>query len=106
MKLELKNYNIISVTKSIETSTIIFGNDSRVFYIKENSEKILDIINMPFYIKDDWFDENKKEIDLAIINQEIGIISNYLNNKTWEKIIELIFLIYNKNYKLKNETFK
>lgn len=65
-KFIIKDYRNVS-----GTINILFEKDSRFFYIEEDFEKVEDINKMPTYIKDDWYNYNKKELTLEVINSHI-----------------------------------
>jgi hypothetical protein len=65
-KFIIKDYRNV-----LGTINILFEKDSRFFYIEEDFEKVEDINKMPTYIKDDWYNYNKKELTLDVINSHI-----------------------------------
>ncbi len=65
-KFIIKDYRNV-----LGTINILFEKDSRFFYIEEDFEKVEDINKMPTYIKDDWYNYNKKELTLEVINSHI-----------------------------------
>lgn len=72
----IKPYNLISDNNSANymvsgLSNIIVELGSVFFYIEDYKEKMIDISKMPFYIRLDWLNYNKKELDLKTINQHI-----------------------------------
>lgn len=74
-------YNLISENTSANyilegLSNIIIELEGEFFYIEDYSEKMLDISKMPFYIRLDWLNYNKKELDLKTINQHIEFHKN------------------------------
>ena len=72
----IKPYNLISLNLSSFNIlngllNMIIETDDIFFYIEDSGEKISDISKMPFYIKLDWINYNKKELDLKTINKHI-----------------------------------
>lgn len=53
------------------TSIIIENDKGDYFFIEEESDKLEDISKMPYYIKEDWINYNKKDLNLKIINKHI-----------------------------------
>jgi predicted metalloprotease with PDZ domain len=76
-------YNFISENLSSDyilsgTSNIIIEMNSIFFYIEEKKDRIIDVSKMPPYIRLDWLNYNKKELDLKTINQHIKYHKNVL----------------------------
>lgn len=69
-------YNLISEDTSAYNlvsgiSNIIIELESVFFYIEDYKEKMIDISKMPIYIRLDWLNYNRKELDLKTINKHI-----------------------------------
>ena len=56
----------------IETANVILIYNDEYYYLEDDSEKIIDVSLMPHYIKDDWINYNKKELNLSIIDRHIN----------------------------------
>ena len=55
----------------MEISSIIISKDGEYFYIEDELEKVKDISQMPIYIKEDWINYNKKELDIKMVSNYI-----------------------------------
>ena len=60
----------------IDIATIIIGNDEYYFIIEDDIEKIMDVSSMPHYIKEDWINYNKKELNQKIIDKHISVYTD------------------------------
>ena len=75
--VNLNPWKEISIIKKIEhhtmidVATIIIGNNDYYFYIQDDIEKIIDVSCMPNYIKEDWINYNKKELNIKIVEEHI-----------------------------------
>lgn len=57
----------------INYATLITQNTSDdYFYFYDDIEKIIDVSLMPNYIKEDWLNYNKKELNIAVLNSCIS----------------------------------
>lgn len=65
----------------INKLTIIVEVNGHYFYLKDDEEKLIDVSNMPNYIKEDWLNYNKKELGISIINKQIKNLEMILENK-------------------------
>ncbi len=77
----LSQVNEIEHHTLLEITTIVIENSGNFFYIKDEVEKILDVSNMPQYIKEDWINYNKKELNIALLNHQIKNLENILEYK-------------------------
>jgi len=79
----------------IEMSTIIIGDDEDYYIIEEDIEKIMDVSSMPNYIKEDWINYNKKELNQKVIDKHIKIYTDksdmkYPPDEEIEKVISTL----------------
>lgn len=82
--------NVISVLEleDKEFSTliykiIIFTENDNFYFIKSTNEKLKEVANMPEYIKKDWLSENKEEVNLIILNNQIKFKKEMLDVLTY-----------------------
>lgn len=61
-------YDISSLDKM---ANLILQKNNDYFFIQEEYEKLVDITQMPDYIKNDWIKYNKKDLNLLTINKHI-----------------------------------
>lgn len=72
---ESKNPNYYKMVDPIlKISEIVIEDNNLYFYIKEEKDKLDEIINMPSYIKDDWFKYNQEELTTNHIDKIIEYI--------------------------------
>ena len=76
----------------IDIATIIIGNDEDYFIIEDDIEKVIDVSSMPHYIKEDWINYNKKELNQKVIDKHIAVYTDksemkYPPDKEIEEII-------------------
>lgn len=57
-----------------ELTSIIFSLNGGYYYLVDKTIKLKDINKMPKYIKRDWLEHNKKEIDITILNKQISLL--------------------------------
>lgn len=75
--MNLKPWNIISHNEVIshhtmmKMMTIFIEKDDEYFYLYDESFKIDDISRMPDYIRLDWINYNKKDVDIKVLDKEI-----------------------------------
>lgn len=87
-QVNLFPWKIISHTDFYElnpfekVSTIIIENNGKYFFLEDEYEKIFDISKMPDYIKKDWINYNKKDLNLSILNKEIKKLEDDLDKVT------------------------
>jgi hypothetical protein len=79
----------------IEMSTIIIGNDEDYYTIEEDIEKIMDVSSMPRYIKEDWINYNKKELNQRVLDKHIKIYTDksdmqYPPDEEIEKVVSTL----------------
>ena len=54
-----------------KASIIIINTNDDYFYVHDDIEKIRDVSLMPPYIKEDWINYNKKDLDMITLNFHI-----------------------------------
>ena len=87
--LKIQPWNLISITTEIEhhtlmeIATIVIEDDSGFFYLKEDFDKIKDVLVMPEYIKIEWINYNKKTLDLITINKHIKYYTNKVEKSVY-----------------------
>ena len=79
----------------IDMATIIINNDEDYFVIEDDVEKIMDVSSMPHYIKEDWINYNKKELNQKVLDKHIAFWKDksemlYPPNKEIEEIISTL----------------
>lgn len=67
--------SLIDLESLVEVTTIIFDSCGDLYYIVDDIEKIKDVSSMPSYIKEDWVNENKRPIDISVLNNQINKFS-------------------------------
>jgi hypothetical protein len=76
-EINLKPWNqVCLITKYehhtlINNATVLIENGGDYFYIHDDIEKVIDVSQMPEYIKGDWINYNKKPINISVLNQMI-----------------------------------
>lgn len=70
-------YDHFSLNKMVN---LIFQVEQDYYFIEEEFEKVIDVTQMPIYIKSDWFKYNKKELTLSIINKHIKYLKESIEN--------------------------
>ena len=60
----------------IDISTIIIGDGEDYYTIEEDVEKIMDVSSMPHYIKEDWINYNKKELNQKVLDKHISVYTD------------------------------
>ena len=76
-KINLFPWEKISITSEIEhhtlidVATIIIFKDDEYYFIQDDIEKVRDVSIMPQYIKEDWINYNRKELNMFVINKHI-----------------------------------
>ncbi len=70
-------YDHFSLNKMVN---LIFQVEEDYYFIEEEFEKVIDVTQMPIYIKSDWFKYNKKELTLSIINKHIKYLKESIEN--------------------------
>lgn len=61
----------------INMSTILIEKDDNVFYLYDERDKVDDVSRMPYYIKEDWINYNKKDVNLSVVDALIKEYSNF-----------------------------
>jgi hypothetical protein len=79
----------------IDVATIIIGDDEDYYTIEEDVEKIMDVSSMPHYIKEDWINYNKKELNQKVLDKHISVYTDksemqYPPDKEIEEIISTL----------------
>lgn len=67
--------SLIDLESLVEVTTIIFDSCGDLYYIVDDIEKIKDVSSMPSYIKEDWVNENKRPVDISVLNNQINKFS-------------------------------
>lgn len=76
-KLNFENYKVISYVSKYDysfkviTSVIIEDIRGDYLFITDDRDKIMDVLQMPYYIKEDWINYNKKSLNIKTINDHI-----------------------------------
>jgi hypothetical protein len=86
-------HNLINYATLITQSP---AND--YFYFYEDVEKIIDVSMMPNYIKEDWLNYNKKELNISLLNAAV--------KDCQEKLEAIVNQEKETNYKNTLELFK
>lgn len=50
---------------------IIIENKGNYYFIEDDLNKMTDVFKMPYYIKDDWLNHNKQQLNIKIVNKHI-----------------------------------
>lgn len=85
-KINLDPWSKISITTEtehhtlLEIATIVIENGGDYYFIKDDVEKIKDVSLMPIYIKEDWINYNKKELNIITLNLHIKEFEQRLKN--------------------------
>ena len=80
----------------INYATIIIQNPSDdYFYFYHDIEKIIDVSLMPNYIKEDWLNYNKKELNILVLNacikdcqEKLEVVTNQEKERSYKKTLE------------------
>lgn len=67
-------YKLVDPITKIEE--LIIEDGGLYFYLKEEKDKLNEIINMPSYIKDDWFKYHREELTIKQIDKIVQSIEN------------------------------
>lgn len=79
--------NVVSIKRRtihhtlIEEIEIIIEFKDDYFIIKDEYDKVIDVSQMPVYIKEDWINYNKKPLDDTTINDHI---KEYEDSYDWQ----------------------
>ena len=60
----------------IDIATIIISDDEDYYIIEDDIEKVMDVSQMPHYIKEDWINYNKKELTQSVIDKHIKVYTD------------------------------
>lgn len=79
----------------IDIATIIISNGEDYFIIEDDIEKVMDVSSMPHYIKEDWINYNKKELNQKVLDKHIAFWKDksemlYSPDKEIEEIISTL----------------
>lgn len=99
--INLSPWKEVSISKEvqhhtlIDIATIIIGDNDDYFTIEDDIEKIMDVSSMPHYIKEDWLNYNKKELNQKVLDKHIRVYtdlydSQYPPNEEIEKTISVL----------------
>jgi len=86
MERKINIENIVSMISFTDYDTmknivnIILQIEDNFFFIEDEYDKVVDVSQMPDYIKTDWFIYNKKELNLSSINKHVMILTKSLEN--------------------------
>jgi hypothetical protein len=95
--LDTSGYRFISyhdkydIDLKLITSIVLEDINGDYFYIEDNKDKISDVVNMPYYIRDDWFKYNKNNLNIKTLNEHIKEWSNQhllVDNNDIDKILD------------------
>jgi hypothetical protein len=76
-EVNLNTYKVVTTTTiDNDKYLILIENDSQFFYINDEIEKIFDISQMPYYIKNDWIETNKINPTVKFVNYQISKLNN------------------------------
>ena len=84
-EINLKPWNqVCLITKYehhtlINNTTVLIENSGDYFYIHDDIEKVIDVSQMPEYIKGDWINYNKKPLNISVLNQMIKDYEHRIN---------------------------
>jgi len=83
-EINISPWNHITTTSEINSLdnylTILIEKDGEYFFIVEEEQKLLDVSQMPIYIKEDWLKYNKKSLSLSLLNEQIKKLQIYYDN--------------------------
>ncbi len=86
MERKINIENIVSMISFTDYDTmnhivnIILQIEDNFFFIEDEYDKVVDVSQMPDYIKTDWFIYNKKELNLSSINKHVMSLTKSLEN--------------------------
>lgn len=89
------DWNIICRSAELNHHTMIYiltvfiEKDGEYFYLEDEMDKIDDIMRMPSYIKDDWIQYNKKEINIKILDKHIKILRDVVDDEVISKLLSI-----------------
>jgi hypothetical protein len=70
MSTEVQHHTLIDI------ATIIISDDEDYYIIEDDIEKVMDVSQMPHYIKEDWINYNKKELTQSVIDKHIKVYTD------------------------------
>lgn len=73
----------------IDMSTMFIEKNGEYFYLYDERDKIDDIQKMPNYIKEDWINYNRKDIDLRLIDEILKHFSGIYQDWAYDVVSEL-----------------
>lgn len=80
-------WNVISLLVELQHHTLIYiltvfiEKDGEYFYLEDEMDKIYDIMKIPSYIKNDWIEYNKKELNLKILDKHISKLRDVVDDE-------------------------
>jgi hypothetical protein len=89
-------YNKYDIDLKPLSSVILEYINGDYFYIEDDKDKISDVVNMPYYIRDDWFKYNRKSLSIKTLNEHIKEWSNQhllVDNNDIDRILNELKLI-------------
>lgn len=98
MERQIKLENIVSSIDFYDHNSmnkivnLVIEIESDYYFIEDEFDKIIDITQMPTYIKEDWFKYNRKSLTLSVINKHVKYLKDSI-----EKIYETTISIYQKS---------
>jgi hypothetical protein len=82
-----KEISISTETKHhtlIDIATIIIYNEDDYYVVEDDIEKVMDVSSMPRYIKEDWINYNKKELNQKVLDKHIKVYTDKSEmNRFW-----------------------
>ena len=79
----------------IDIATIIISNEDDYYVVEDDIEKLMDVSSMPRYIKEDWINYNKKELNQKVLDKHIKVYTDksdmqYPPDEEIEKVISTL----------------
>lgn len=89
------DWNTICLSSELNHHTMIYiltvfiEKDGEYFYLEDEMDKIDDIMRMPSYIKDDWIQYNKKELNLKLIDKHISKLRDVVDDEVIGQLLSI-----------------